>query len=114
MNSGRMRSGRSPGASRGVCCANMKSRTPISRNTVNWIRTMQALHDGLIGAMAGHGEKRTADQAGPECVLGREVPGKVEDLQFVASRSGRLRDFCPAARNAVQQHEEGDGASGQV
>src|SRR5712692_1448861 len=23
-------------------------------------------------------------------------------------------NFCPAARNAVQQHEEGDGASGQI
>ena len=74
----------------------------------------QALHDGLIGAMAGHGEKRAADQARPECVLGREVPGKIEDLQLVARDSGSLRDFRPAARNAVQQHEEGDGASGQV
>ena len=41
--SGRMRSVRSPGARSGVCCEKTKSITPISRNTVNWIRMITPL-----------------------------------------------------------------------
>jgi len=57
----------------------------------------KALDDGLIGAVAGHGEECAADEAGPERIFCREVPGKIEDLQFVACGCGDLRNFGPSA-----------------
>ncbi len=65
-------------------------------------------------AMAGHGEKRAADQSGPECIFGGKIPGKIENLQFVARHGGYLRHFAPAARDAVQQNEKCHRASGQI
>src|SRR5260370_35294191 len=74
----------------------------------------QALPDSLVRAMAGHSEKRAADQSGPERVFRGEIPGKIQRLKFVARRSCNLRDFAPAAGNAVQQDEEVDTPSGEA
>ena len=41
--SGRMRSASLAGASSGVCCAKTKSKTPMSRKTENWKRTITPL-----------------------------------------------------------------------
>jgi len=41
--SARMRSARSPGASSGVCWAKTKSKTPMSKKTENWKRTITPL-----------------------------------------------------------------------
>ncbi len=67
-------------------------------------RGEQPLDDGLVGAVAGHGEKSAADQAGPECIFCGEVKRKIEDLQFVAGGGGDLRYFSPSAGNAVEQN----------
>ena len=69
-------------------------------------RRQQALHDGLVGAMAGHGEKRAADQSRPEGVLGGEIERKIENLQFVSVHRRDLHDFIPAAGDAMQQHKK--------
>ena len=74
----------------------------------------QPLYDRLVRAMGGHGEKRSADNSGPKRVFRREIPGEIEELKFVSSRRCDLRHFAPAARNAVQQQGQRDGAAGQI
>ena len=74
----------------------------------------QALDDGLVGAVAGHGEECAADEAGPEGVFGCEVERKIENLQFVTGRCGDLGDFGPAAGDAVEENPEGDGAAREI
>ncbi len=77
-------------------------------------RGEKALDDGLIGSVAGHGEESATDEAGPKCVFRGEVEREIEELQFVAGGSGDLRDFGPAARNAMEQYPERDGAAGEI
>jgi len=77
-------------------------------------RCQKALNDGLIGAVAGHRQRSTADEAGPECVFPAEAEGKIKYLQFVASSCGDLRHFGPAVWNAMEQDEKSDDAAGDI
>src|SRR5712671_1312106 len=69
------------------------------------LRREEALHNDLVRAVGGHGEKGAADESGPEGVFGGEIPGKIEYLEFVTGRGCDLRHFGPSAGNAVQQNE---------
>jgi len=77
-------------------------------------RGEQALHNRLIGSVAGHGQECAADQAGPKRVLGGPTERKIEHLQFVAGGGSYLRDFAPSAWNAVQEDKQCHGAAGQI
>ncbi len=69
-------------------------------------RGQKPLHHGLIGAVAGHGQERSAEQAGPEGVLFVRLNDEIEDGKFSACRRSRLRHRGPTAGNFVQQQEE--------
>ena len=53
-------------------------------------RGEEALNDGLVCAVCGHGEKGAADHTGPKGIGGGEAPRKIEKLQFVAVETQRL------------------------
>ena len=74
----------------------------------------EPLHDGLVSAVAGHGQEGAADQTGPERVFGGEVEGEIENLKFVAGGCGDLCDFVPAAGNSVEEEPESCGAAGEI
>src|SRR5229473_6695543 len=75
------------------------------------LRCEEALHDDLVRAVGGHGEKGAADESGPEGIFRREIPGKIEYLEFVTGRSCDVRHFAPAAGNPVEQNEKSCSAS---
>ncbi len=74
----------------------------------------KTLDDSLVGAVACHGKKSAADEAGPERVFGGKGKGEIEELKFVAGNGGDLGDFGPTAGNAVEKKEESDGAAGEI
>ena len=72
-----------------------------------------ALHHELVGTVRGHGEERSAEQAGPEGVGLGQVEGKVEHVEL-AERRGDGVDVGPAAGGLVTDRPEGDQGSGHV
>ena len=77
-------------------------------------RGEETLHDDLVRAVGGHGEKSAADESGPESVFGVEIPGKIEKLEFVTGAGCHLRDFGPSAGDTVQQNKKCHCASGEI
>ena len=78
------------------------------------LRREEPLHDDLVRAVGGHGEKRAADEPGPEGIFGGKIPGEVEKLQFVSGRCSHMCYLLPPARNAAQHNEERHRTSGQI
>ncbi len=74
----------------------------------------QALHDGLVCAVSGHGEKSAANQAGPEGVVRRKIPMEIQELEFVAIDGRDVCNFRPAARNFVEQKTKREQASSEI
>ena len=72
-----------------------------------------ALDHELVGAVGGHGEEGSAEDAGPEGVGLGEVEGEVETVEL-AERRGDGVDGVPAAGDVVAEGEEGDEGSGDV
>ena len=70
-------------------------------------RAQQALHDQLIGAVAGGSEKASAQHTCPKRVGAREElarPGEIEiEYAEFAGRPGHRRHVRPAAWNVVQK-----------
>ena len=69
------------------------------------LRREQPLHHQLVGAVAGHGEECTADDAGPERVRRRYRERKIKDAEFL--RGDRVHSAQPAG-NLVQQRGKRD------
>src|SRR5690348_9020643 len=53
----------------------------------------QPLHNQLIGSVAGAGEKRATDQAGPEQVWLMPVEVEMEDGELASRNGGEMRHF---------------------
>ena len=105
--------------------------TPINRNKANWNRTaipldisavgglplvsrsQQALHNQLIGSMAGQGKESPADQSRPERVGPPEVGGEVEDPQL-ACVLRQIMNRRPASGNEMQNREQTHQRSADV
>src|SRR5882757_872338 len=68
-------------------------------------RGEQSLDDGLISAVAGHGEKSTTDYARPKCIgFGGiyQAEGEIEYGKFIRG-SGCLHSGVPSAGDPVEQ-----------
>ena len=61
-----------------------------------------ALDHELVGAVRGHGEEGSAEDAGPEGVGGGEVEGEVEHVEL-AGGAGDVMDRGPAAGDVVSR-----------
>ena len=92
--------------------------TPISRNSVNCAKTMNAaqdqpalrlrlrprrqqpLHQELVGAVRRERQRDAAGEAGPERVDPCRIEREIEDREL-AGRRAQPHDFCPAAGDAA-------------
>src|SRR5207249_12301984 len=68
------------------------------------LRSEEALHDDLVGAVGGHGEKGAADESGPEGIFGGEFPGKTEKVEFVTGCGRYMGYFDRPAGDEVNQN----------
>ena len=73
----------------------------------------QALHHELVGAVRGHGEEGSAEDAGPEGVGLGEVEGEVEEVEL-ACGCGDCVDVVPAAGDVGAEGDDGDDGSADV
>ena len=76
-------------------------------------RGKKTLDDELVGAVTGGSEECAADDAGPQRVGRGEVPGCVDDAEFVGV-AGNGMDVHPSAGNEMQDGEEADDGAGDV
>src|SRR5439155_21593235 len=71
----------------------------------------QALHDQLVGAVAGAGEERAAHESRPEKIRIVPVEVKVEKRELVARALSQPGNFPPAAGDGLdRQNERQDSA----